>query len=210
MAMRLRHTVHAWRERRASQRANAPKRVQAGFTLVEMLAAMAVLLLASAIVAAGVPAATQAYIAAVDNANAQVLLSTTTTRLRDELSVADTSPASLVEKNEVVDSSAGEKLFVTFNSVETGYVTSVKYSDDMGLYLEQTNATGVTTQTPLVPVSAAAGANASLHTSAEEITWNKDEGVFTVRGLKVLRADGTELKRAGVDEFDVRVLAPAS
>ncbi len=195
--------MNGLRERVASERSRA------GFTLTETLAALAIMLLASTIVAAGVPAATKAYVAAVDNSNAQVLLSTTTTRLRDELSVADPNASALVQANAVTDESTGEMLYVTFDSAETGYATSVKYNDALGLFLEQTDAAGQVVQTPLVPVSAAAGANASLRAKADSIEWNADAGVFTVRGLKVVRGDDV-LEHAGIDEFDVRVLALAS
>lgn len=186
----------------------ASKRSRAGFTLTETLAAVAILLLASSIVAAGVPAATQAYVAAVDNSNAQVLLSTTTTRLRDELSVAD--PNTVVVKNETTGGTAGELLYVTFDSSETGFETSIKYNDDMGMFLEQVSADGRFAQTPLVPASAAAGANDNLRAKAAEIEWDPNANTFSVRDLKVLRTDNSEMQYAEIDEFDVRALAPAS
>ena len=60
----------------------------AGFTLAEMLLTVVILLLASGVVATGMPAAVNAYRNAIDAANAQVLLSTTVNALRDELSTA--------------------------------------------------------------------------------------------------------------------------
>ena len=59
-----------------------------GLTLIEMLTVVLILLLVSAIVAAGVPAAMRVYNRVVDASNAQVLLSTTKTRLRDEIGTA--------------------------------------------------------------------------------------------------------------------------
>ena len=59
-----------------------------GFTLAEVLMAVLILLLVTAVVAGGLPAATNAYGKVVDASNAQVLLSTTVTRLRDELRTA--------------------------------------------------------------------------------------------------------------------------
>ncbi len=59
-----------------------------GFTLAETLMAVLILLLVTGIVAAGIPLAVNAYNRVVDGANAQVLLSTTMTRLRDELGKA--------------------------------------------------------------------------------------------------------------------------
>ena len=61
---------------------------QNGFSLAEMLVAILILLMVSSVVAGGVPAASNAYSKAVDAANAQVLLSTAATALRDELGTA--------------------------------------------------------------------------------------------------------------------------
>ncbi len=61
---------------------------QLGFSLAETLVAILILLMVSAVVAGGVPAASNAYSKAVDAANAQVLLSTAATALRDELGTA--------------------------------------------------------------------------------------------------------------------------
>ena len=59
-----------------------------GFTLAEMLITMLILLMVSSVVAMGVPSAVRAYSKVVDAANAQLLLSTTVTQLRRELSLA--------------------------------------------------------------------------------------------------------------------------
>lgn len=60
----------------------------AGFTLAETLVAVLILLMVSAVVAEGLPAAVSAYRKAVDASNAQILLSTTVDALRGELSTA--------------------------------------------------------------------------------------------------------------------------
>ena len=59
-----------------------------GFTLAEMLATVLILLMVSAIVAAGIPAAVRAYEKVVRSANAEVLLSTSVSALRSELGTA--------------------------------------------------------------------------------------------------------------------------
>jgi len=63
-------------------------RRRAGFTLSETLIAVLILLMVSAVVAAGVPVAAGVYEKVVRGANAQVLLSTAMTELRDELGTA--------------------------------------------------------------------------------------------------------------------------
>ena len=59
-----------------------------GFSLAETLAAILILLMVSGIVAEGMPVAVKALDAIMETANAQLLLSTTMTALREELSTA--------------------------------------------------------------------------------------------------------------------------
>ncbi len=61
---------------------------QRGFSLTEMLLALALFVILTGMVAMGIPVATRTYTRAVDGSNAQTLLSTATTTLRDELSLA--------------------------------------------------------------------------------------------------------------------------
>lgn len=61
---------------------------QSGFSLAETLLAVLILLLVSVIVANGIPVARNVYNKVIVGANAQVLLSTTVTALRNELGTA--------------------------------------------------------------------------------------------------------------------------
>ena len=61
---------------------------RSGFTLAETLLAVLILLLVSVIVANGIPVAQNVYNNVIIGANAQVLLSTTVTALRNELGTA--------------------------------------------------------------------------------------------------------------------------
>jgi len=63
-------------------------RKQGGFTLVETMLALAILVLMTGIVAMGVPVAMRTYTQAVNGSNAQLLLATTATELRNELGMA--------------------------------------------------------------------------------------------------------------------------
>lgn len=64
------------------------KKNRAGFSLAETLIVILILLMVSAVVAGAIPTASNVYAKTVDAANAQVLLSTVVTVLRDELSTA--------------------------------------------------------------------------------------------------------------------------
>ena len=63
-------------------------RRRGGFSLAETMLALLILLLVTIIVVTGIPTAIRIYQEAVDNANAQTLLSTSMVRLRDELCTA--------------------------------------------------------------------------------------------------------------------------
>lgn len=59
-----------------------------GFSMIELLVVVLILLLVTAVIVGGLPAAQQAHRVVVDESNAQVLLSTVMSRLRDELGTA--------------------------------------------------------------------------------------------------------------------------
>lgn len=65
-------------------RHRTPKRGERGFTLTEMLVTMLIMVLASTLMATGIPAAVDTYKKTVNSANAQMALSTTLTVLRSE------------------------------------------------------------------------------------------------------------------------------
>lgn len=73
---------------------------QSGFSLAETLLAVLILLLVSAIVANGIPVARNVYNNVIVGANAQVLLSTAVTALRNELGTAQRVEAA-VDRNSI-------------------------------------------------------------------------------------------------------------
>ena len=64
------------------------KNNRGGITLAETLIAVLILVMVTGVIAAGIPAASEALNKAVDASHGQVLLSTTMTALRDELATA--------------------------------------------------------------------------------------------------------------------------
>ena len=93
---------------------------RSGFTLAETLLAVLILLLVSGIVASGIPVAKNVYDKTIVAANAQVLLSTTVTALKDELGTAwDVN----VEEYE------GKKA-ITYFSADTGAKSRIYIKDN--------------------------------------------------------------------------------
>lgn len=74
--------------RRKVQASKTRARLNRGFTMVELMVALLIVVLLTTLVAMGIPTAFNTYRSMVKSANAQVALSTTTTILRDELSTA--------------------------------------------------------------------------------------------------------------------------
>ena len=87
-----------------------------GFTLAETMIAVLILLMVVSIVGAAIPTASSVYTKAVDTANAQVLLSTAMTVLRDELGNATE-----------VDISSDKKT-IQYRSGNNGRISKVFYS----------------------------------------------------------------------------------
>ena len=91
-----------------------------GFSLAELLLAIAIMLLATSIVVAGIPAAVSAYRKVVDVANANVLLTTTATCLRDELDMATDAKISKSGNTTTVDYYDADGWHCIMNSTVNG------------------------------------------------------------------------------------------
>ena len=84
------------------------KNNRGGFTLAETLIAVLILLMVTGIVAAGIPAASNALNRAVDASHAQLLLSTTMTSLRNELGSARSIDIVAVSEEDEEGEESGE------------------------------------------------------------------------------------------------------
>lgn len=84
------------------------KNNRGGFTLAETLIAVLILLMVTGIVAAGIPAASNALNRAVDASHAQLLLSTTMTSLRNELGSARSIDIDAVSEEDEEGEESGE------------------------------------------------------------------------------------------------------
>ena len=168
-----------------------------GFSLAETLVAILILLMVSAIVAAGVPVARDAYEKVVLSANAQTMLSSAVSALRDELGTAwDVR----VEDSKVKTSGA----FLTYYSSATGARTKLSLGDfqvggkTVTTILVQDNVqeisigtTDLGTPRQLVQDSNKGGMGALYVTCDGTIGYAN--GTVTFTNLKVLTAGGTEL-----------------
>ena len=198
------------------QRRNTQARARSGFSLVELLVTLLVVTLATIMVTAGLPAAVRAYTDVVDKSNAQVLLTTASTLLRDKLSRS---------VDVVKDGNGKVKSFVDSS---TGCITYIKVDEDSHelLMWETSSPTDddPTDGEPEEDDSLIQGIESQSRgwklvvgcESADAVTY--EDGLFTIRGLKVWRAEedsgsgggvvaaGPDNPLASFDEFTVRQL----
>ena len=164
------------------------RRGEQGFTLAETLMAVLILLMVSAVVAAGVPAAANALSKTVAASNAQVLLSTTITALRDELSMAD-----------IPDQGAGTSIAYTNSMGNASTISSEENAEENGIYLRVT-AYGADSNSNRRLLVSQEAATSDLYATFDSIVCSN--GVVTVTGLAVKRGSNTV---AGPLNYKIRV-----
>lgn len=163
-----------------------------GFTLAETLLAILIMLMAAALMTTGIPAAKNAYEKVVLASNAELLLSTTMTELRNELSLAREVEASAGAPGE------GES-GIRYRDNTNGLQSRIFLGEDNGqttIMIEKGS-----TQRRLI---SRAASTRDLYVSYTGISC--DAGVVTFTGLSVKRTgDGAEL--ASRDELSIRVMS---
>ena len=174
-----------------------------GFSLGETLLAVLILLMVSTIMVAGIPAARNAYEKVVLTSNAEVLLSTTITTLRNELGTAQDVKKPANKTGEKADSvityfnptrGALSKLYVADGSDDNVIMFQRYYGED-GLSVNNYPAT------PLVSPKTT---TQDLYVTYGSVSYNN--GIVTFSDLKVNRASGAE-GLASRDAFSIRVIS---
>ena len=170
-----------------------------GFSMMELLMATLILALGGSIIVEGVPLAAEVCRKVVDYSNAQVLLSTTLTRLRDELGTAQ----------EITPPDPGKTLkYICADGSE-----SVIYipAGGQGIYLREYNdmvASSEMKYDHLLVSNAASNKNLYMtYADFDDTTYNSSDGVITFENLEVKRdTDGTDETLVSIDEYKIRVL----
>lgn len=180
----------------------------AGFSLAELLVAVLILSMVSAVVAGGIPVARDAYMKVTVSANAQVMLSTAVSVLRNELSAAE----------DITVDGDGEWIeyytesIRNYSKVCMGQATSDR-PVEATLVRYSRNGTGALFYSLVSPQ---VGEN-KLHVVYESIAYDAAKGVITVTGLRVVEDDdegNTRAKLKGDDPdgtdsiLKIRVVVP--
>ena len=166
-----------------------------GFTLAETLLAVLILLLVSSIVATGMPAAKNAYEKIIVAANAQVLLSTGATALRDELGTAwevkvDGEDDTIVTYNSS-DTGAKSKLYIDKTDKKI-HIQEYMEND----YLNLAGGKGVGDERLLVSDKAATDGLVITYTTIKK---SDDGSSVIISGLAVKNKEGREMANLGSD-----------
>ena len=164
-----------------------------GFSLAETLVALLIVLMVSSILVAGLPAAFQAYSKVVDGANAQVLLSTGATRIRDELGFATNVYLRSDSTSTTVQGYSQNGFYKQMtNKADSGIIINMKPSMD---------STVSPSEVYLIPPKASTD---SLVLSFRTISYDETNDIFTVAGLEVKKGGNT---LASLGELKIRAVA---
>ena len=178
---------------------------ESGFTLAETLMAVLILLMVSAVVATGIPAAANAYNKAVDAANAHVLLSTMVTALRDELGMAkEVEVDGTTVTYYSADNRSMSKLSVSDTGIDvTEYVNYVVSGDTASGVKRKLVSEKAITANLTVSYS---GVAASFNPKTENATNGNpyERQVITFSGITVKKGDTVI---AQLDSLPIRVLS---
>ena len=158
-----------------------------GFTLVEALTAILIMLMASSIVVAGIPAARSAYEKVVITSNAEVLLSTTITALRNELGTA-----AEIANDKDNSGNANEKTLLYLNR-QTGVFSKI-YTDTEGeqpvvmlqRYIDPDGKPKSNAPEPRQLISKEAS-TADLYVTYDKVSFDENSGIITFTDLSVVR-----------------------
>lgn len=180
---------------------------RAGFTLTELLATIAILVILGGAINAILPLAQRSYSSVMDNGNAEALLTTTADRLRDELSMATEI---LIEEPSTAEKAAGATNQISYLSGKTGSVARIANGKDLGAsyaslgivrqFYTPYAGEGETDPDPqaLVPSLASIG----MQTSYGNVTCTTD-GIIEFSDIKVTK-DGKTL--TSLDSLKVRAV----
>ena len=160
-----------------------------GFTLAETLLAVLILLLVSTVVATGIPAAKSAYEKVVLASNAEVLLSTTISTLRNELGTAKDIDT---EQNQV---GAVTHTTITYYNSNRGTASRLYVKSD-GIWFQRyyfdnseyvMDASVVPEAEKLIPPTSA---TSKLYVTYSGVS--ESNGIITIDKLTVKHGDGSE------------------
>ena len=179
-----------------------------GFSLTELLAAVLILSMVSAVVAGGIPVAKDAYEKITLSANAQVMLSTAVSALRNELCKASEVKKTDTTVLEYFSTSIQNYSQISLKDKDGNDTTTPGTATDI-VVIQYSHNTG-SSENPPQPhklVSAKAGDD-RLHVVYSSL--NYANGVVEIRGLEVVELDSNGDRvgspRAELDSLKISII----
>ncbi len=152
-----------------------------GFTIAEMLVAIIILLMVSSIVASGIPVARDAYEKVVLTSNAEILMSTAISALRNELGTAKDIEASGTE--------------ITYYNSARGSTSKISAGSSDIMIQRYFSSEGLSKGSQEVELISSEDSTKDLHVKFSGVTYNKTTGVIKLTDLTVNRRGSSLLKR---------------
>ena len=155
---------------------------RAAFTLAETLTAVLIMLMAASVVAAGIPAAVNAYEKVVVASNAEVLLSTSISALRGEIAAAQ----------EIID---WDSTSVTYISGSTGSAAKIYISSDSedteGILLQRyTDTNDLGKPGDAVRLVSKEASTSDLYVTYDSLEYDEAGAVIVFKNIAVKSASG--------------------
>jgi Tfp pilus assembly protein PilV len=188
-----------------------------GMTVLETLISMFILMMVTVVVATGITTAANAYSKVLDSANAQILLSTAMTKLRDELETADNIKVDGKAIDGMVEEKlSGKKITYTTNSYGEsmiylnqksghGHINAVRlWEHIIGEATDAAQDKAVKDNINRLLVSQKAS-NDNLYLTYSSITYTSDSKYITFNGLVVRKKDTDQTLAEPVD-YSVKLL----
>ena len=187
-------------------------------TVLETLISMFILMMVTVVVATGIPTAANAYSKVLDSANAQILLSTAMTKLRNELETADNikvdgkaiddpeNPATLrgTTITYTTTSYGGSMIYLNQKS-DHGHINAVRlWEYIIGEATDAAQDEAVSKNRNRMLVSQKAS-NDNLYLTYKSITYKKGTNYITFEGLVVKKKDTDQTLAEPVD-YSVKLL----
>ena len=176
--------------------------IDKGFTLAETLLAVLILLMVTAIVATGIPVAKNAYEKVVLASNAEVLLSTTISSLRNELGTAQNVKTQTSESGEEADS------VITYYNAARGASSKlfVEKTDKVIMLQRYFSEEELSADYDAVPLVSSKTSTQDLYVTYSSVAYDNDNGIVTFEGLSVNRTSGAK-GLASRDNLSIRVIS---
>ena len=170
-----------------------------GFSLTELLVAVLILSMVSAVVAGGIPVAKNAYEKITVSANAQVMLSTTISALRNELGTASnvTIEGSIIRYYNASTGWSEITIGPAGKSNNTGETSESNNTGETILLKRSANSSR-----PLVPKAVG---DEMLYVVYDKEKVSYDNGIITFMDLKVTNGS---IDYASLSEVNIRLISP--